>query len=181
MMTALATALSVTGLAASIGIGLIFTGAGIVKLRHRQLLPGVIANYRLLPDALVSPAAALLPLAEILIGAALIAGLRPIPVLLGIALLGLFAFAMGINLLRGRAHISCGCGRPELSQSLSWALVLRNLLFGAALLLRLPDTAPLGGIDLVTAVAAGLSLALLAALITSIGAIAPSPALASRR
>ncbi|MBT2187284.1 methylamine utilization protein MauE [Sphingobium sp. H33] len=177
----MATALSVTGLAASIGIGLIFTTAGIVKLRHRRLLPGVIANYRLLPDALVSPAATLLPLAEILIGAALIAGLRPVPALLGIALLGLFALAMAINILRGRSHISCGCGRPELSQSLSWTLVLRNLLFGAALLLRLPELATLAGIDLVTAVAAGLSLALLAALMSSIGAIGTAPALASRR
>lgn len=174
-------ALSVTGLAASIGIGLIFMSAGIVKLRHRALLPGVIANYRLLPDRLVSPAAALLPLAEIVIGAALIGGVRPLPVLLGIGLLILFALAMAINLLRGRAHISCGCGRPELSQSLSWALVLRNLLFGAALLLRLPATSPLGAFDLATAIAAGASLALLTALVTSIRAIGPSPALVSRR
>lgn len=175
------TAFAVTGLAASIGVGFIFASAGITKLRHRRLLPGVIANYRLLPSALVSPTAAVLPFAEIGIGAALIVGVRPLPVVLGIGLLGLFALAMAINLLRGRAHISCGCGRPELSQSLSWALVLRNLLFGGALLLRLPATGPLGAFDLATAIAAGASVALLTALVTSIRAIAPSPALVSRR
>lgn len=180
-MMALETALSVTGLAASVGIGLTFLGAGIVKLRHRPLLPGVIANYRLLPSALVAPAAALLPWAEIAIGAALIAGVRPLPVWLGIILLGLFALAMAINLLRGRAHISCGCGRPELSQSLSWILVVRNLLFAAALLFRLPNAGPMGMIDLATAIAAGISLALLTALIDSIGAISASPAFATRR
>ncbi len=178
---ALDTVFSVTGLAASIGVGLIFASAGIVKLRHRRLLPGVIANYRLLPSALVSPAATLLPFAEIAIGVALIIGIRPLPVLLGMALLALFALAMAINLLRGRAHISCGCGRPELSQSLSWALVIRNLLFGGALLLRLPMTGPLGAFDLATAIAAGASLALLTVLVASIRAIAPSSALASRR
>lgn len=180
-MAALQTALSVTGLAASIGIGLIFAGAGIAKLRHRMLLPGVIANYRLLPAALVVPAAMLLPWAEMLLGAALIVGIRPLPVLLGVALLALFAAAMAINLVRGRAHISCGCGRPELSQSLSWGLVARNLLLCAALALRLPDMGAVNGIDLMTAIAAGTSVALLAALTSAIRAISPVPARTSRR
>jgi hypothetical protein len=180
-MAALQTALSVTGLAGSIGIGLILAGAGFTKLRHRRLLPGVIANYRLLPAALVVPAATLLPWAEVLLGAALIVGIRPLPVLLGIGLLAVFAAAMAINLMRGRAHISCGCGRPELSQSLSWALVARNLLLCAVLSLRLSDMGAVHGIDLVTAIAAGMSLALLTALTGAIRAISPVPVRAARR
>ena len=70
--------LAIAALAAAIGIGLILLQAGLSKLRHRILLPGVIANYRLLPPALVAPAAILLPLAEIAIGATLIAGLAPV-------------------------------------------------------------------------------------------------------
>jgi hypothetical protein len=178
---ALDVALSVTGLAASIGVGLIFATGGVIKLRHRRLFPGVIANYRLLPSALVVPVATLLPWAEIGLGAALVAGMRPLAVLLGVVLLGIFALAIAISLLRGRAHISCGCGRPELSQSLSWALVMRNLLFAAALFLRLPHVGAFGAIDIATAIAAGCGLALLTALAGSVGAIAASSALATRR
>jgi hypothetical protein len=42
------------------------------------------------------------------------------------ALLALFAVAMGINLLRGRTHIDCGCFDSTLKQPLRWSLVLRN-------------------------------------------------------
>ena len=175
------TALSVTGLAASVGVGLILLGAGLGKLRHRALLPGVIANYRLLPAALVTPAAIILPLAEIAVGALLLGGIRPLPALLGIGLLVLFALAMAINLLRGRAHISCGCGRNELSQSLSWSLVARNLALAAALLPRLMEPAALSMLDIATAIGAGASLWLAYGLLNIIGATAASPASAFRR
>ncbi|MFD2428851.1 hypothetical protein ACFSUK_13225 [Sphingobium scionense] len=51
----MAQGLAIAALAAAIGIGLILLQAGLSKLRHRILLPGVIANYRLLPPALVAP------------------------------------------------------------------------------------------------------------------------------
>jgi hypothetical protein len=179
---ALDTALGVTGLAGSIGVGLILLGAGFGKLRHRALLPGVIANYRLLPAALVMPTAIVLPLVEIAVGALLLGGIRPLPVLLGAGLLGLFALAMAINLLRGRAHISCGCGRKELSQSLSWPLVARNIALAAMLLPRLMEPAALSTFDIATAIGAGASLWLIYGLQTIIGATAASsPAFASRR
>ena len=100
----MAQGLAIAALAAAIGIGLILLQAGVSKLRHRILLPGVIANYRLLPPALVAPAATLLPLAEIAIGATLIAGLAPVPVLLAMLLLAIFASAMAINIARGRSQ-----------------------------------------------------------------------------
>ena len=40
---------------------------------------------------------------------------------------------MAVNLLRGRDHISCGCGGASGEQTLSWALVVRNLVFAAVL------------------------------------------------
>lgn len=169
--------LAVLGLAASVAVGLILVGAGLAKLRHRQLLPGVIANYRLLPSALAAPVATALPLAEIIVGGAMLLGARPLPVLLGAGLLCLFALAMAINLLRGRAHISCGCGRPELSQRLSWPLVGRNLALAGALLPRALSPLPLGPFDLATAVAAGASVWLAYLLLGSIAAI---PALSRR-
>jgi hypothetical protein len=67
-----------------------------------------------------------------------------LPELSAAGLLLLFALAMGINLRRGRRHIDCGCFQNALKQTLSWALVMRNvvlaLLAGLALLSnQVPD------------------------------------------
>lgn len=146
------------GYVAAVCVGLVFVVAGVSKLRHRDLLPGVIANYRLLPEAAVAPAALLLPIAELLVGAALIAGESLFAPLSAIALLLIFAAAMAVNLRRGRSHIDCGCGRSHLRQPLSWALVVRNVALAAALLPRLA----LGGWpalpQLAIALAAGASI-----------------------
>src|SRR5690606_791824 len=54
-------------------------------------------------------------------------------------LLVVFAFAIGINVARGRKAIDCGCFRTGYKQNLSWLLVLRNvLLAGAGLILAWP-------------------------------------------
>ncbi len=124
------------GLAASIGVGLVFVTAAIGKLRHRHLLPGVIANYRLLPEPLVAGAALVLAPAELLIGAALLLGERSVAPAAAIALLLLFATAMAINIQRGRDHIDCGCGHAALRQQLGWPLVARNVVLAAMLLPR---------------------------------------------
>jgi len=152
----LAQGLAVAGLAASVGVGLIFLTAGVEKLRHRQILAGVIGNYRILPVWLLAPVALLLPWLEVAIGAALVVGLAPVPVLAAMALLLVFALAMAINVARGRAHIDCGCGGPALRQTLSWELVGRNLLLAGILAMRLLPADALTGLDRVTAVAAGL-------------------------
>jgi hypothetical protein len=112
-------------------VGLVFLSAAIGKMRNWIPLQGVIANYRLLPDILVAPVAYVLPPVEALLGAAL--------------LLAVFAAAMGINLLRGRRHIDCGCFQSALRQSLSWILVARNgalvlLLVLAMLFAQFPPT-----------------------------------------
>ena len=168
--------LAIIGLAASIGIGLILLLSGAEKLRHRALLPGVIANYRLLPPALVAPAALLLPVAELLIGGALVAWLAPLPVVLAILLLFMFAAAMAINIARGRSHIDCGCGRSQLRHPIGWPLVGRNMILALLLVPRLWPVPPLSAIDLGTAIAGGLAIALAYPLYTAIGALIASAA-----
>lgn len=120
-------------------ISLVFLTAAYGKLRHGAPFQGVVANYRLLPDAMVAPTAYLIPPVELLLGVTLLLGLAfPWPELGAIALLLLFALAMGTNLRRGRRHIDCGCFQNALKQTLSWTLVMRNvalaLLMGVALL-----------------------------------------------
>lgn len=147
--------LQIAGFAASIFVGLVFLVAGIDKLRHRALLPGVIANYRMLPAAVVQPAALLLPIVELFTALALLVGNRPLAPLVAILLLLAFAAAMGINIARGRRHIDCGCGHAGLRQELGWQMVARNLLMAAALSLRLAMPDALTVPEIAIAVAAG--------------------------
>ena len=135
-------------------IALVFVSAAIGKMRNWPIFQGVVANYRLLPQVLVGPVTTVLPPAEAAIGAALPTGLwAPWTEAAAALLLGVFAVAMGINLLRGRRHIDCGCFQSTLKQPLSWTLVSRNALL--ALLLVAAGAAPSGRAD-AWAVANGL-------------------------
>ncbi len=134
-------AMAEIALAIRVLVSLVFLTAAYGKFRHWSVFQGVVANYRLLPEVLVAPAAYLLPPLEALLGAALLLGLAsPWAELGAAALLLLFAVAMGINIARGRRHIDCGCFQSALKQSLSWKLVMRNvalsLLLGVAVLTR---------------------------------------------
>jgi uncharacterized membrane protein YphA (DoxX/SURF4 family) len=163
--------LQIAGFAASVHVGLVFLVAAIDKLRHRDLLPGVIANYRLLPAPLVGPVAWLLPVVELLVALALLVGNRPAAPLAGIALLLLFAAAMAINIGRGRRHIDCGCGHTGLRQHLGWRLVARNLVMAAALGLRLASPPGMAGVDLALAVVAGTMIFVLTLMFNALKAL----------
>ncbi len=180
---------SILGLAGAVAVGMVFVLAGAAKLRHRELLAGVIANYRLLPAALVGPTALLLPPVELALGTALLLGGHWLAALGAMALLLIFAAAMAINIRRGRSQIDCGCGRSQLRQPLSWLLVGRNVVLAALLLPRLlpspaasPAVSPAEtGTDLMIALAGGLAIFLIVQLFNAIGALAASPLSAPRR
>ena len=167
--------LAVMARAASVGVGLVFLIAGIDQWRHRALLPGIVANYRLLPGKFVTPAARALPLVEIALGIALLIGLAPFATAAAILLLALFAVAMAVNIRRGRGHIDCGCGHGALRHPIGWSLVARNLALAALLAPALALHATLSPRDMVSAWAMGLSIALLSHLFQSLGALAASP------
>jgi hypothetical protein len=162
-MSALAHELLVTAaVAGRICVGLVFVLAAAHKAQHWRVFSGVVANYRLLPRAAVAPVAALLPPLELLLGLLLLsAQIRPWGELAAIALLGLFAAAMAINIRRGRVEIDCGCGQSVLKQTLRWALVGRNGVLAALLLPSLAEAGPASMTMLLTGVAAGLGFFLL--------------------
>ncbi|OYU35351.1 MAG: methylamine utilization protein MauE [Novosphingobium sp. PASSN1] len=172
------------GLAGAVGVGLVFLQAALAKLRHRELLSGVIANYRLLPAALVGPAALLLAPVELAVSLGLLLGGHWLAALAAAVLLVIFAAAIGINIARGRSQIDCGCGRSQLRQPLSWLLVGRNLALAALLAPRLaglPNPISTTTTDLAIALAGGLAVFLIVQLFNAIGALAGSPLAASRR
>ena len=182
------TGLMETGLAGAIGTGIVFVEAGLAKLRNRDVLPGVVANYRLLPETLVAPVAALLPPVELGLGLGLIAssltGGGPLHwlALPAAALFLVFAAAMGINIRRGRSQIDCGCGRSQLRQPLGWGLVARNILLAALVMIHgvVPPAGFVAG-QVALALAAGLCLFLFFLLFNALTSLAASPLASGRR
>jgi len=109
-------------------LALMFAHAALSKLGHADEFYGVVRNFRILPDGASRVAAAVLPVVELAVAAGLI--VRPLAVpaaALGAVLLLVFAVALGVNVLRGRTWIDCGCFRNGLKQTVSWMLVARNI------------------------------------------------------
>jgi len=153
---------SAASFAASTCVGLVFMLAAVQKAMHWRILPGVIANYRLLPQRAALPAAALLPPTEMAVAVLLLSErLRPWPVLAAMVLLLVFAAAMAVNIKRGRRHIDCGCGETFLGQPLKWTLVARNGVLAALLMPALMMTSPMNMPLTLSAAAAGIGLFLL--------------------
>ncbi|MBF6569242.1 MAG: DoxX family protein [Candidatus Binataceae bacterium] len=115
----------ITALAAA----LVFASSALMKFRNLETFEGAVVNYRMLPKFFARPFAYAVPIAE-LSGA--IAIVMPVTRVMGsIVLLCLtFAFtaAIVINLMRGRYDVDCGCFGPALRQTLSWWLVIRNVM-----------------------------------------------------
>jgi hypothetical protein len=95
------------------------------KLAEHELFRATLADYGLLPERWVAPAAVGLAAAEafVIIGL-LVPASRPLAAAAAALLLGLYAAAIAINLNRGRVTIDCGCGGA--GHGLSWLLVGRN-------------------------------------------------------
>ena len=152
-------AAGMTSVAIRVLLGLIFLQGGVQKLRHLAEFNGVVLNYKILPRRSVPAFAALLPVVELGLAATLFAGVTPWAEAAASLLLALFAWAMAVNVARGRCDIDCGCFQSNLRQVIGWVTVGRNigliaLAAGAALT---PATAlPVAGIA--QAVAAGLIL-----------------------
>jgi uncharacterized membrane protein YphA (DoxX/SURF4 family) len=132
-------------LAIRVLVALSFLTAAFGKFRHRLVFEGVVANYRLLPEAAVPVFALLLPAVETAVAAALLFVGSWWPAACAAGLLVLFAVAMAINIARGRRHIDCGCFQSALKQTLNWILVTRNV--GLALALAVPAVVPEGALS----------------------------------
>jgi uncharacterized membrane protein YphA (DoxX/SURF4 family) len=128
----------VQALAAAVS-AVLLVGA-VQKVRNWEHFRAALANYRLLPQPLVLPAALVLPTLEAVAAIALLAGpFRTAGAVLALGVLFVATAAVAINLRRGRAHIDCGCGGAEGRQPLSWGLVARNCVVMMAALLGALD------------------------------------------
>ena len=92
-----------------LGLGGVFIWASLYKILDPGAFAGVVANYQLLPEALVNSLALTLPWLELLLGVFLVFGLcLPGALVLANVLLLVFLGALVFNLARG-LDIHCGC------------------------------------------------------------------------
>ncbi len=108
-----------------IALGGVLLAAASTKLPDMAAFAESVANYRLLPAALVPAAAAAVVGAELTAGALLVAGRHArAAALVTAALLAAFAVALASALLRG-IDLRCGCFGGQ--ESATWLTVLRDL------------------------------------------------------
>jgi hypothetical protein len=151
-------------LTVALSVALLFAFAVSHKLRTRSEFQSVLRNYELLPDQLVAPFAILLIAAEAsAVALLLMSATRALGAALSASLLSVYAIAMSINLVRGRADLDCGCLGFARRQPIRWWMAGRNLAIAALVLMAgLPTTArALEALDLVSIGGAVTSLALL--------------------
>jgi hypothetical protein len=123
-------------IASALAISVLLASAATHKLRAPARFAKQLADYQLLPGALVRPSARLIPLLELAIAFALLVPLsRGWAALSAASLIALYAAAIGINLWRGRRDIDCGCAGPDQAQPLRPILLLRNSVLVALALL----------------------------------------------
>ena len=113
----------------SLGMTVLFATAAWHKLASPSKFLVILAEYQILPTPIVGVVAFVIPTVEA--GLAVFWLMQLFPMItagLSILLLGVYCLAIGINLMRGRVYISCGCGfsGSEEDQPLSAGLIIRN-------------------------------------------------------
>lgn len=122
----------------TIAFGLLFLSAGIQKLRNLGPFREVLIGYRLIPLRLVRSAGIAVPLLEIFLGFGML--ISPLAMVAGAVLLLTYAGAIGINLKRGNVSLDCGCQLGQAEQTISTALVHRNIILAVvSLVATLPE------------------------------------------
>jgi hypothetical protein len=161
-------------------LALLLVVAALHKLRDRSAFEGTLVAYALLPSSAIALLARVVPVLE-LIAAALLVAPRAAAAggVLATALLAVYAGAMGINLLRGRRDLDCGCMGPGARRPVGVGLIVRNLILMIGALVA--GFAPLHGralvwVDFLTVPLAIVALAALYAALDRVLALAPTVA-----
>jgi uncharacterized membrane protein len=108
-------------------LGVVFLAAGILKIVDPHAFAVSIARLRIVPMALVGPAAILLPWIEVVAAVALfVPSYRGAALKLLLTMLVIFTAVLGIGLLRGAT--SCGCfGKVDSVLNRADVALIRNL------------------------------------------------------
>src|ERR1700688_1652984 len=147
----------------SLALALVFGASAAIKFVDFAEFRGALENYRIVPEGLSLPAAVLVPSSELACAIGLLVPRYHLTAAMLLSfLLAIFTAAIGINMMRGRLYIDCGCFGPMLRQPLSNWLLVRNcvlMLLGGFAALR-SDARAMTSLDVVT-IALGASTTLL--------------------
>ncbi|MFK8043576.1 MauE/DoxX family redox-associated membrane protein [Congregibacter brevis] len=129
----------------ALSLFLLFVSASQHKRSEARRFQAQLDAYALLPGNLVPLMARVLPWLELAIAIALLVPItREAAGFTAMLVLGMYALAVLLNLVRGRRDIDCGCGGTP--QPLSYWLVTRNIVLAAgALIVALPTTSRILG------------------------------------
>ena len=137
----------------SLALAIVFAASAVIKFVDFSEFRGALENYRIVPEGLSLPAAMLVPISELACAIGLLVPRYHVTAaMLLIFLLAIFSAAIGINMMRGRLYIDCGCFGPMLRQPLSYWLLIRNIilmLLGAVVMLA-NDARAMTTLDVVT-------------------------------
>jgi len=128
-------------IALRLAVAAVLVWAGVPKLLDPVAFANDISNYHLLPDVVLGPAAVLTPVIELVVAAALVAGVHARGgALVAAAMFLVFTAAMLQAMARG-IDLDCGCFGRDASARVGWTSVARNaaLLAASALVVMAPD------------------------------------------
>lgn len=120
-----------------IGLGIVFLAAAWPKILAPPVFAKNVWAYQMLPDALVTSMAVFLPAVELVIGIALVLGIRPrAAAWLSVLLLLQFMVALAVNAFVRENPVNCSCFElnpaPKTCAMLLWEmkeLILRDAAF----------------------------------------------------
>jgi hypothetical protein len=119
----------------------VFAHAATHKVMEYTRHVGIVADYQVMPAQFVPLLAPLIIILEFSAAIlALLPATRSTGLILAVGLLLVYLLSIGLNLLRGRTSIDCGCGWGSQKHPISGWLLIRNLLF---IIIILPTLLPL--------------------------------------
>ena len=137
----------------SLALALVFGASAMIKFVDFTEFRGALENYRIVPERLSLPAAVIVPVSELVAAIGLLVPrFQVTAAMLLIFVLVIFTAAIGINMMRGRLYIDCGCFGPMLRQPLSYWLLIRNvvLMLLCAVIMLANDARAMTALDVVT-------------------------------
>jgi hypothetical protein len=116
-------------------LALLLVVAALHKQSSRDAFRATLEAYALLPSGVLGAVARGVPGLELAAAVLLIAPrASAVGAVLAAALFAVYALAMGVNLLRGRRDLDCGCMGPGARSPVGPGLVVRNLVLICAAL-----------------------------------------------
>jgi hypothetical protein len=117
--------------------------AAAAKIWRPAAFRSALAGYRVLPRALVAPAAVLIAVVETVLASALFLGLAVQAALIGAGVLMLVFAAVTASAIVRRLSADCGCLGAAVRLRLGWPMAAANVVLGAAAIAA-SSQAPLG-------------------------------------